>query len=95
MPDPADCSFFPGVGTNGVYTSSDGGATWINRGLLDDQPSWQSSPYISDGDPVIVYGPKPAGGGTFSFAAGARAYYVGLASYKEGASPYPPQKARS
>src|SRR6266571_6599112 len=25
-----DCSFFPGVGSDGVYTSSDGGANWTN-----------------------------------------------------------------
>ncbi|HLQ04818.1 MAG TPA: hypothetical protein VK197_04095, partial [Verrucomicrobiae bacterium] len=29
-----DCSFFPNVGTSGVYTSSDGGATFTNRGML-------------------------------------------------------------
>lgn len=74
----SDCSFFPGVGTSGVYTSSDGGATWTNRGLLDDQSSWQGSGVISDGDPVITYGPKPDGNGGFSYANGARAYYSGL-----------------
>src|SRR5262249_6143136 len=52
-----DCSFFPGVGTSGIYTSANGGTTWVNRGLLDDQPSWKSSALVSDGDPVIVYGP--------------------------------------
>lgn len=87
-----DCSFFPGVGTSGVYTSSDGGQTWTNRGLLDDQPSWISSPWVSDGDPVIVYGPKPGPGG-FSYANGARAYYASLGSYKAGQSPYPPTQA--
>lgn len=88
-----DCSFFPGVGTSGVYVSSDGGTTWTNKGLLDDQPSWQTSPFVSDGDPVIVYGPKPNGTGGFSYANGARAYYASLASYRTGQSPYPPQKA--
>jgi hypothetical protein len=90
--DPGDCSFFPGVGTDGVYTSSDGGTTWVNRGLLDDQPSWQSSPYVSDGDPVIVYGPRPSGR-SFSYDNGARAYYVGLGSYKAGMSPFNANKA--
>jgi len=89
----SDCSFFPGVGTSGIYTSSDDGKTWTNRGLLDDQASWKASKLVSDGDPVIVYGPKPATGGGFSYANGARAYYATLASYKPGMSPYPPQKA--
>lgn len=76
----SDCSFFPGVGTSGVYTSSDGGASWTNRGLLDDQASWVGGNVISDGDPVIAYGPKPTGSGGFSFADGARAYYSSLAT---------------
>ena len=91
----SDCSFFPGVGTSGVYTSSDGGKTWINRGLLDDQPSWSSLPIgqrlVSDGDPFIVYGPRPDTQGNFSYANGARAYYASLASYYNNAGPYPPQ----
>jgi hypothetical protein len=89
----SDCSFFPDVGTSGIYTSNDGGVTWVNRGLLDDQSGWQASPFVSDGDPVIVYGPKPTSNGGFSYANGARAYYASLASYKTGRSPFPPQKA--
>lgn len=89
----SDCSFFPGVGTSGIYLSSNGGTTWTNHGLLDDQPGWVASDLISDGDPVIVYGPKPDGNGGFSFTNGARAYYATLASYKSGRSPYPPNKA--
>jgi BNR repeat-like domain len=76
----SDCSFFPGVGTSGVYTSSDGGSTWINRGLLDDQTSWKNKGVVSDGDPVLAYGPKPDAAGRFSWANGARAYYSSLAS---------------
>jgi hypothetical protein len=87
-----DCSFFPGVGTSGVYVSSNGGATWTNNGLLDDQAAWKASPFVSDGDPVIVYGPKPDGSGGFSYTHGARAYYASLASYKAGQSPFPPNK---
>ena len=83
--EPSDCSFFPNVGTSGIYTSSDGGLTWTNRGLLDDQASWSSLPtgrrLVSDGDPVIVYGPRPDGAGGYSYAQGARAYYATLASY--------------
>jgi len=87
-----DCSFFPFVGTSGVYTSSDGGTTWTNQGMLDDQAGWLASDLVSDGDPVISYGPKPDGSG-FSYRNGARAYYSSLASYKEGKSPFPPNKA--
>jgi hypothetical protein len=83
---PGDCSFFPGVGTDGVYTSSDSGHTWLNRGLIDDQAGWKASPLVSDGDPVLFFGPRPDKKGN-------RAYYVGLASYKPGQSPYPAGKA--
>ena len=96
----SDCSFFPGVGTSSVYTSSDGGSTWMNRGLLPGYTDTGSSvaasagalatsaapgTLVSDGDPVIVYGPKPVAGG-FSFAHGARAYYANLSSYASGAA---------
>ena len=84
-----DCSFFPGIGTSGVYASSDGGVTWTNLGVLDDQATWVASPFVSDGDPVIVYGPKPDGNGGFlPYTSGARAYYASLASYKAGQSPF-------
>ena len=78
-----DCSFFPGVGSSGVYTSSDGGKTWVNRGLLPGF-SDDGGPIQSDGDPRIVYGPKPGPGG-FSFANGARAYYADIAGFAPGA----------
>jgi hypothetical protein len=90
---PSDCSFFPGVGTSGIYISTNGGSTWTNHGLLDDQASWQASDLISDGDPVIAYGPKPGPDGKFSYDNGVRAYYSTLASYKPGRSPYPPNNA--
>jgi len=89
----SDCSFFPGVGTSGIYRSTDGGQTWTNLGLLDDQAGWVASDLVSDGDPVIVFGPRPTSAGGFSYANGARAYYATLASFKPGRSPYPPNKA--
>ncbi|MEO6045389.1 MAG: sialidase family protein, partial [Tepidiformaceae bacterium] len=92
-----NCSFFPNVGTSGIYTSSNGGSTWTNRGLLDDQASWSGLPIgtrlVSDGDPVIVYGPQPDGSGGFTYANGARAYYATLASYFDNAGSYPANKA--
>ena len=80
-----DCSFFPNVGGSGVYTSPDGGATWTNRGLLPGY-SDNGGSLVSDGDPVIVYGPKQGSNGTFSFTNGTRAYYANLASYATGAA---------
>jgi hypothetical protein len=82
--DANDCSFFPNVGTDGIYTSSNGGTSWTNQGLLPGF-SDNGGSLVSDGDPVIVFGPKPAGQG-FSFAGGARAYYASLASYASGAA---------
>jgi hypothetical protein len=72
------------VGTNGVYTSNDG-TSWTNRGLLPGYSDTGGS-LVSDGDPVIVFGPKPTANGGFSFTNGARAYYAGLASFAPGAA---------
>jgi hypothetical protein len=83
--DLTDCSFFPGVGTDGVYTSANG-SDWTNQGLLDDNEGWEHSSYVSDGDPAIVYGPRYLGHGSFSHTA-TDAYYQSLASYKPGRQP--------
>src|SRR5438034_7812111 len=67
-----DCSFFPNVGTSGVYTSSDGGTSWTNRGVLPGYSDFNPGGTLeSDGDPVVVFGPRPDGSGGFSFANGA------------------------
>src|ERR671930_1211388 len=90
-----DCSFFPGVGTDGFYTSSDGGTSWINRGLLPGYSEFPGEPgtLVSDGDPRIVYGPAPDANGSFArarrldaFVNGARVYYGGLASFAANAA---------
>jgi len=98
----SDCSFFPNVGTNGIYASSDAGATWTNLGLLPGYTDTVTSvapsagalatsapagSLVSDGDPVIVFGPKPGANGTFSYDTGPRAYYEGLASYSTAGRP--------
>ncbi len=78
-----DCSFFPNVGTTPVYTSPDG-LVWTNRGMLpgftDTDPA---ATFVSDGDPVVVFGPTYQGGGRFSRASNT-AYYASLASYATG-----------
>lgn len=86
---PNDCSFFPNVGTTPVYTSPDG-LSWTNRGMLpgftDGNPT---GTLVSDGDPVLSYGPRYLGNGQFSRASGTTpaaytAYYASLASYATG-----------
>lgn len=83
------CGSYLDIGRSGVYTSSDGGATWTNQGVLSDSAGWGAAPFYPIGDPVLSFGPKPTGTGTFSYANGARAYYATLAFYKYGLSPYP------
>ncbi|MCA1721604.1 MAG: glycoside hydrolase [Actinobacteria bacterium] len=89
---PSDCSFFPGVGTTPIYTSANG-RSWTNRGLLpgfsDPVGSAQlasgetaRTDLISDGDPVLAYGPTWRAG-TFSKTS-YTAYYASLASYVAG-----------
>jgi hypothetical protein len=98
---PSNCSFFPNVGTSGVYTSADAGATWTNLGMLPGYTDTGSSvaptagslttsaapgTLVSDGDPVVVFGPKLGTNGKFTFANGARAYYANLAAYSSSAT---------
>src|SRR5919197_2678091 len=90
-----DCSFFPGVGTSGVYTSSDSGSTWTNRGLLPGYSEFPGQPgsLVSDGDPRLAYGPAPDANGSFAsaraahaFVNGTRVYYASLASFTSEAA---------
>ena len=98
----SDCSFFPNVGTNGIYRSTDAGATWTNLGLLPGYTDTGTSvaptagrlatsapagSLVSDGDPVIVFGPKPDASGKFTATSGTRAYYESLASYSTAGRP--------
>lgn len=96
-----DCSFFTDVGTSGVYTSSDAGSTWTNRGMLPGYSDTGSAvarsagrlptsaaagSLVSDGDPVVVFGPR-ATNGTFSWNNGTRAYYANLSAYSTAGRP--------
>jgi hypothetical protein len=97
----SDCSFFPNVGTSGVYTSTDAGATWLNRGLLPGYAdtgaavadsagalatSAPAGSLVSDGDPVVVFGPKLGANG-FSWDYGTRAYYANLSAFSSAGRP--------
>lgn len=85
--------FTPGVGNSGIYFSFDSGATWQQPeytgwsartnppqvGPIGTIPWYLESGLVSDGDPVLAFGPAPGAGG-FSWANGARLYYANLAS---------------
>ncbi|HEY3367737.1 MAG TPA: sialidase family protein [Symbiobacteriaceae bacterium] len=70
----SSCPFDPNVGVTGVYITRDGGATWSQQIL-----HWNAWGLISDGDPVVTFGPKPDGRGGFTYAHGARLYFASLA----------------
>src|SRR5207247_4023930 len=71
----SSCPFAPGVDTSGVYVTTNGGGSWTQQ-ILEWVPS---SGIVSDGDPVVAFGPKPDGSGGFSYSNGARAYFGSLA----------------
>ena len=85
--DPADCSFFPGVGTDGVYTSADGGTTWTNRGCSTTRrlAGLAVRQRRRPGDRVRA-SLRPSGKAR-SAATATDAYYQSLASYKPGQQP--------
>lgn len=91
-----DCSFFKDVGTTPIYTSDDG-QVWTNRGMLpgftDPAAGANLAPgetarndLVSDGDPVLAYGPRWTARGGFD-ATRWTAYYASLASYAAGQQP--------
>ncbi len=79
----SSCPFAPGVDTAGVYWTTDGGSSW-HQTILDwcpgDNPTIPACHLVSDGDPVVAFGPKPDHNGDFTYANGARAYFGSLAS---------------
>src|SRR5690349_2935596 len=90
----SDCSFTQGVGDSGIYFSTDGGATWgqptyqgysardgsPGPGPIGTLPHYYENNLVSDGDPVLAWGPKPDGNGGFTYDNGARLYYANLTS---------------
>jgi hypothetical protein len=89
-----DCPFAQGVGNSGIYFSFDGGASWtqptyqgfsgrtgdLESGPIGTLPHYDEHGLVSDGDPGLVFGPRPGANGQFSWANGSRVYYSNLTS---------------
>ena len=76
----AECPFADNIGTSGLYTSTNGGKTWTDLGLLDTVSAaalagWAGLGMFSAGDPAVA------------FDASGNAYYANLAFPRTPASP--------
>ncbi len=88
-----NCPFTAGVGVSGIYFSFDGGQTWTQPtyagysarsgtsapGPIGTVPNYYEKGLVSDGDPILAFGPQPDDNGAFSWANGSRLYYSNLA----------------
>jgi hypothetical protein len=59
-----------------------------SRGPIGTLPNYFAAGLVSDGDPAVAFGPQPARGGGFSYAAGSRLYYANLTSAVPGQAPF-------
>ncbi len=98
----SSCPFTPGVGTSGVYFSTDSGASWSQptytgfsartgtgkAGPIGTVPGYFEAGLVSDGDPALALGPRPGADGQFSWANGVRLYYGNLTHNFPGTSTF-------